>query len=61
MSRGFGRRSGREVRFPGNNDTADDKKEVRMTEERPQHTQEPAEGSDEDVEERGAEEAEDNA
>ena len=50
MSRGFGRRSGREVRFPGNNDTADDKKEVRM-----------AEGSDEDVEERGAEEAEGNA
>ena len=32
-----------------------------MAEERPQHTQEPAEGSDEDVEERGAEEAEDNA
>jgi hypothetical protein len=32
-----------------------------MTEERPQHTQEPAEGSDEDVEERRAEEAEDNA
>ena len=32
-----------------------------MTEERPRRTHEPAEGSDEDVEERGAEEAEDNA
>jgi hypothetical protein len=37
--------------------TADDKKEYRMTEERPQHTQEPAEGSDEDVGAAGAERA----
>ncbi len=58
VNRGFGRRSGRKVRFPGNNDTADDKKEVRMAEERPQHTQEPAEGSDEDAGAAGAERAE---
>jgi hypothetical protein len=37
--------------------TADDKKEDRMAEERPRHTQEPAEGSDEDVGAAGAERA----
>jgi hypothetical protein len=35
--------------FPGDNDTADDEKEDKMTQERSRHTQEPAEGSDEDV------------
>ena len=43
--------------FPGDNNTADDEKEDRMAEERPQHTQEPAEGSDEDVGAAGAERA----
>jgi hypothetical protein len=37
--------------------TADDKKEDRMAEERPQHTQEPAEGSDEDIGAAGAKQA----
>jgi hypothetical protein len=37
--------------------TADDKKEDRMAEERPRHTQEPAEGSNEDVGVAGAERA----
>jgi hypothetical protein len=36
---------------------ADDKKEDRMAEERPRHTQEPAEGSDEDVGAAGVERA----
>jgi hypothetical protein len=43
--------------FLGDNDTTDDEKEVRMVEERPRHTQEPAEGSVEDVDAAGAERA----
>lgn len=46
-----------EFGLPGDNYTADDEKENSMTEERPQHTQKPAEGSDEDVGAAGAERA----
>ncbi len=46
-----------ELGFPGDIYTTDDKKEDNMTEERPQHTEEPAEGSDEDVDAAGAERA----
>ena len=46
-----------ELGFPGDIYTTADKKEDNMTEERPQHPQEPAEGSDEDVDAAGAERA----
>ena len=43
--------------FPEDNDTADDMKQDSMAKERPRYTQEPAEGSDEDVGAAGAEQA----
>jgi hypothetical protein len=46
-----------EFELPGDNYTTDDEKEDSMAEERPQHTQKPAEGSDEDVGAVGAERA----